>query len=252
MEALVRWRHPQRGLIMPDDFLHLAEEQGYLTFIDELVLRHACFDAVEIMQRTGKSIRVNVNISPHGLLSGRLLDIAQTSLRDSGLPAGALELEITEHSRIADERGARLIVSALGSVGVGIAIDDFGTGYNSLSWLKYSALTTLKIDRSFVSDLETDMHSKAICLNVLRTAADLNLRAVAEGVEGEAQAGHLARWGCNELQGDLFGRAIPKGEFVEKLAHDIPLPSSVETVALAQVAAHPPPRDHAGRVFDAA
>ncbi len=209
VEALIRWRHPERGLIPPLKFIPVAEETGVIEAIGTWVLEEACRQMAE-WRRAGFGLKyVAVNLSAHQLRSPDLVGLVQGAIARFGLAPGQLELEITESVAMEDPERAIGILRALRESGVELAIDDFGTGYSSLAYLKLLPIHTLKLDRAFVRDIETDENDAAISAATIALAKNLGLRVVAEGVETEAQREFLSRHACNLLQGYLFGKPEP-------------------------------------------
>ncbi len=209
VEALIRWRHPERGLIPPLKFIPVAEETGVIEAIGTWVLEEACRQMAE-WRRAGFDLKyVAVNLSAHQLRSPDLVGLAQGAIARFGLAPGQLELEITESVAMEDPERAIGILRSLRESGVELAIDDFGTGYSSLAYLKMLPIHTLKLDRAFVRDIETDENDAAISAATIALAKNLGLRVVAEGVETEAQRDFLSRHACNLLQGYLFGKPEP-------------------------------------------
>jgi diguanylate cyclase (GGDEF)-like protein len=208
-EALVRWRHPQRGLVPPLDFIGLAEESGSILDIGEFVLEEAVRQAVT-WSRDG-DLHMAVNVSPRQLLDTGFPAFVQRTLSENGLPASRLTLEVTEGVLVADHRLVAGQLERLRGLGVQI-IDDFGTGYSSLSYLRRLPADVLKIDRSFVSDLHGDPTAVALVAAILDLAASLGLSVIAEGVENGEQAAALTLLGCPEAQGYLYARPQPASE----------------------------------------
>ncbi|MEX0682777.1 MAG: EAL domain-containing protein [Dehalococcoidia bacterium] len=215
-EALIRWQHPVRGLVNPIEFIPIAEDTGLILPIGAWVLRTACAQAA-IWERQWPGFRMSVNISARQLLQREFVSIVSDALWNSGLSAGALELEITETVAMANPERTAHILSALQSMGIHSVIDDFGTGYSSLSHLKCLPLFKLKIDRSFVKDLPDDVNDAAIASATIAMAHSLNLIVTAEGVETEAQLDLLSDRGCDEYQGYLLSRPCPADEFTRLL-----------------------------------
>ncbi|HZE52959.1 MAG TPA: EAL domain-containing protein [Bradyrhizobium sp.] len=204
-EALLRWRHPERGMISPAEFIPVAEDTGLIVELGEWVLRTACAEAASWPDH----VRLAVNVSPVQLKCPTLgLKIA-SALAASDLPASRLELEITEAVLIRDDEAALAILHQLRTIGVRIALDDFGTGYSSLSYLKRFPFDKIKIDRSFVSDIAEIDGSSAIVQAVVNIAASRNMTTTAEGVETQQQKERLRALGCTEMQGYLFSAAKP-------------------------------------------
>jgi diguanylate cyclase (GGDEF)-like protein/PAS domain S-box-containing protein len=207
-EALLRWRHPERGMISPAEFIPIAEDAGLIDEIGDWVLRTACAEAATWPDH----IRIAVNVSPIQLKCQTLAIRIARALATSGLRPDRLELEITEAVLIRDDEAALAILHQLRSIGVRIALDDFGTGYSSLSYLKRFPFDKIKIDRCFVSDLNDTDGSSSIVRAVVNIAAALNMTTVAEGVETGDQRELLSRLGCTEMQGYLFSAPKPAAE----------------------------------------
>ncbi len=214
-EALVRWRHPERGLLLPSAFIPLAEESGLITAVDRWVLRHACSDAVQV---AGGEAKVWVNMSLASLTELNIVEHVQTCLTTAGLPATSLGLELTERAVGEGGEQMRTVVQQLRDLGVELAVDDFGTGYSSLSSLIERPVDVLKIDRSFVSALPTPT-SAAVVRAIVAMAAALGLDTVAEGVEEETQLTALRELGCDRVQGFLLARPMDLAGLIEYYAH---------------------------------
>ncbi|GAB2511637.1 sensor domain-containing protein [Lysobacter humi (ex Lee et al. 2017)] len=208
LEALVRWEHPRRGLLAPAEFIAVCEESGLIVELGRRVLREAARHHRELAARGLGHVRISVNVSARQFVHGLLEDVADVVERYA-LPAGALELELTESVIVDDPERAAQVMAALARLGVTLAIDDFGVGYSSLSYLKRLPIHRLKIDRSFVSDLESDASDRSICEAVIALARTLRLGVVAEGVESTFQRDWLCSSGAGELQGYLFARPLP-------------------------------------------
>jgi diguanylate cyclase (GGDEF)-like protein/PAS domain S-box-containing protein len=217
-EALMRWDHPQRGAVSPTDFIPLAEESGLIVTLGEWILLEAASAAQQWMGIGEESVRVSVNLSPRQLLAGGLVSAITKALVRSKLPAQLLELEVTENVAMIRGAGVTRAFEELRALGVGIAIDDFGMGYSSLDYLRRYPIGTLKIDRSFVGEVEVDNHSRAIAKTVVVLAKTLGLNVVAEGVETQHQLDFLVDCGCVEAQGYLLGMPMPAEEFAQLLA----------------------------------
>lgn len=212
-EALVRWAHPQRGLVMPGAFIGLAESAGLIDAIGRLVLEGTCRQLAR-WQRDGVAVaRVSVNVSPQQLASGRLPALVRALLDRHGLPGHMLELEVTESLLVGATCDAAAQLAQVRAWGVTIAMDDFGTGYSSMSVLRQLPIDVMKVDRSFVTDVCDDRGALAVTSAIVALAKSMSLHLVAEGVETEAQAALLARLGCDELQGFLYSRAVPAEQF---------------------------------------
>jgi diguanylate cyclase (GGDEF)-like protein len=204
-EALLRWKHPTRGDISPNVFIPLAERDGLIEEIGEWVLIEACKEAAS----WDFPRKIAVNVSPRQLANDEFPNIVKRALSLASLPASRLEIEITESGIIADKDQALKIVSELRQIGVSIAMDDYGTGYSSLSTLKVFPFSKVKIDKAFISGIETDSHAEAIVRSTLSLCRELNVDVVAEGVETAAQRDMLAQMGCGIAQGFLYGYPMP-------------------------------------------
>jgi polar amino acid transport system substrate-binding protein len=209
-EALVRWQRPEHGLMMPGEFIPLAEETGVIDDIGAWVLREACRTAVSWPSHDGEPTRVRVNLAPRQLARADLVSYVELVLTETGLVPDALCLEITETALVDETGHARDVLERLAMLGVRIAVDDFGTGWSSLGYLKRLPVDELKIDRSFVDGLGSDAEDTAIVTAVVSMAQALGLAVVAEGVETETQRDELVRLGCRLAQGFLFGRPEPE------------------------------------------
>jgi diguanylate cyclase (GGDEF)-like protein/PAS domain S-box-containing protein len=218
IEALLRWRHPQRGIIFPDEFIHVAEERGLILSIGEWVLRQACLDVRRFHERGMPHFRVAVNLSARQFRDPSLGSAVDSALRDSGIPASTLELEITETMAMENVHLTMSTLEQFRRAGVNIAIDDFGTGHSSLSYLKRFPIDALKIDRSFVSDLPDSFEDAAIVSSVIQLANGLGMRVVAEGVETSEQLDFLREAGCREVQGFYFSYPAPIEELLTLIA----------------------------------
>jgi EAL domain-containing protein (putative c-di-GMP-specific phosphodiesterase class I) len=220
IEALVRWEHPQRGLVPPAEFIPVAEETGLIAPLGEWVMREACRQVRiwqdEFPQPTG--LGISVNFSGRQLAQRNIVDVVSRILDEAGLPAGSLTLEITESVLMSDARQAVEVVRALAALGVRFSIDDFGTGYSSLAYLKRFSAHVLKIDRSFIDGLGRDAQDTAIVGATIALAQALGMETVAEGVEDPNQLGFLRRLGCSRAQGYYFSRPVPPEEIPPLLA----------------------------------
>ena len=209
-EALVRWPHPHRGMISPAEFIPVAEETGLINALGGLMLRRACMDAA----LWPGDVRVAVNLSPLQFRVGNLLSVVMDALKQSGLPAKRLELEITETLLLEKSSQVLATLHALRALGVRISMDDFGTGYSSLSYLRSFPFDKIKIDQSFVRDLAANRDAQAIVRSIISLGVGLGVTIAAEGVETEAELNCLRTEGCHEAQGFLFSRARPNAEIV--------------------------------------
>ncbi|ODA66487.1 Cyclic di-GMP phosphodiesterase Gmr [Methyloligella halotolerans] len=211
-EALLRWNHPERGLLPPGAFLEVLSGKPTAADVGEWILRQACLQAVE-WRRRSPGFRIGVNLFAAQFRSGRLLTSVQNALAESGLPPEALELELVETVLLLNDDRTLTLLRELRRLGVGLAFDDYGTGYASLSLLKRYPVTRLKIDQSFVHDLTVDEEDAAVVKAVIYLGKSFGLDVIAEGVETEAQRLTLDAAGCQEAQGFLFGRPMPAAEF---------------------------------------
>ncbi len=212
-EALVRWPHPERGMISPAEFIPVAEETGLINPLGGLMLRRACMDAAQWPD----DVRVAVNLSPLQFRVGNLLSLVTDALKHSGLPARRLELEITETLLLEKSSQVLATLHALRALGVRISMDDFGTGYSSLSYLRSFPFDKIKIDQSFVRGLGANRDAQAIVRSIISLGMGLGVTITAEGVETEAELSCLRAEGCHEGQGFLFSRARPNAEIVSLL-----------------------------------
>ncbi|HEY5093866.1 MAG TPA: EAL domain-containing protein [Candidatus Eremiobacteraceae bacterium] len=212
-EALLRWNHPEHGLVMPADFIPLAEETGLIVPIGEWVLNCACAQARAWDANGHDPLRMMVNISARQFQERNLGEVIDRALAASGLPANRLELEITESVVMRDTEETIRSLKSLKAKGLRLSVDDFGTGYSSLGYLKLFPVDTLKIDRSFVRDISVDAFDEAIAAAIVGLARSLRLHVIAEGVETQTQLAFLRRVGCDEMQGYLFSKAVPASEF---------------------------------------
>jgi diguanylate cyclase (GGDEF)-like protein/PAS domain S-box-containing protein len=225
MEALLRWQHPQRGLLLPGTFITLAEDSGLILPIGQWVLAAACRQ-ISAWRTAGLHVpRCAINLSARQFVTDNLVEDVAAALAAHGLPSCALEVEITESVLMADPLRANRTLQGLHAMGVHIAIDDFGTGYSSLAYLKRFPAQTVKIDRSFVSGLPLDRDDAAITQAVIAMAHSLGLRVVAEGVETQAQVDFLRRAACDEIQGYLIGRPMAAAQLGERLRRQ-PVPAA--------------------------
>jgi diguanylate cyclase (GGDEF)-like protein len=225
-EALVRWQHPTRGLVPPGAFIPIAEESGLIVEIGAWILRAACREAASWPDE----LSVAVNLSPVQFRQSDLFTLIHSALVETGLSGNRLELEITEGVLIADSAAALNVLRHAKALGVRIAMDDFGTGYSSLSYLQSFPFDKIKIDRSFISNVDSNPHSAAIVRGVLGLAHGLHLPVLAEGVETHQQLAFLKKEGCEEVQGYLMGRPRPIEEYAEWIGGGA-LPRVSEAVA---------------------
>jgi EAL domain-containing protein (putative c-di-GMP-specific phosphodiesterase class I) len=209
LEALLRWRHPRRGLVPPAQFIPLAEATGLITALDEWALRTAC-DQAKAWQAMGLAgLRIAVNLSSYQFLRAALPERIAQILVETGLDSTCLTLELTESLLIQDVEQAVIISRQLKEMGIQLAIDDFGIGYSSLNYLKRFPIDCLKIDRSFVNDITTDPDDAMIAAAIIAIAHSLQLSVIAEGVETAEQLSFLRAQGCDAMQGYYFSRPLP-------------------------------------------
>ncbi len=233
MEALVRWRHPVRGLVPPNDFIPVTEQTGLIIPLGEWVMRAACMQAKKWFERSGDALHVAVNISAKQLLQKGFITTVEKALADSGLRPDLLELEITESTLMEFAKGTLDLLRRLRELGVRLSIDDFGTGYSSLAYLKRFPINTIKIDRAFVRDIPNDADDMAITGAMIQLAHSLRLDVVAEGVETQAQRDFLQERGCDLMQGYLLSPPVPADAFEKKfLALPAVVVSELETANL--------------------
>jgi diguanylate cyclase (GGDEF)-like protein len=217
IEALIRWHHPQRGLVPPVQFIPIAEECGFIVPIGQWVLREACHRARAWQDAGLRPMRIAVNVSAAELRAGEFVAGVNDILTETGLDPRYLELELTETFLMQDSKATVTVLKALKGMGVQLALDDFGTGYSSLSYLKRFPIDILKIDQSFVRDLTTDADDASIVTAVINMGKSLHMGVVAEGVETREQLAFLREQGCPEGQGYYFSRPVLAEEFPQLL-----------------------------------
>ncbi|CAM4350001.1 diguanylate cyclase (GGDEF)-like protein/PAS domain S-box-containing protein [Paenibacillus endophyticus] len=217
VEALLRWNHPDWGLVSPAEFIPIAEETGLIVPIGEWVLREACMQNKRWQRMGLPPITVSVNFSVQQLLRHNILQTIDQIVKESGLSPDRLEIEITESSFISNEKVVTDLLLELRKRNIKVSLDDFGTGYSSLYLLKRLALHTIKIDRSFVEEMLTGSHNKSIIECIIRLAGELNMQVVAEGVENKAQFECLRQMRCDEIQGFYFSRPVEPDSIVQLL-----------------------------------
>jgi EAL domain-containing protein (putative c-di-GMP-specific phosphodiesterase class I) len=209
MEALVRWQHPELGLLAPTEFIQLAEESGLIMELGEWVLREACRQDVEWHDQGMHGLRMAVNLSGYQLQHTRLMDLVRTILVETGMPGDCLEFEITESVIMQNPDYAVSVLNDITALGIHISVDDFGTGYSSLAHLKRFTVNTLKIDKSFMRDVEKSTTDAAIATAIIAMGSSLKLKVIAEGVETEEQMEFLRENNCDQVQGFLFSKPVP-------------------------------------------
>jgi len=227
VEALVRWDHPTRGLLYPDDFLSLVENSGLMPTLTRVVLTIA-LDQAATWHAQSRPLTVAVNLSASSLVDAELPRQVASMLAARDLPAGALQLEITEDFLMADRDRARAILTRLRHSGVQISVDDFGSGYSSLGYLRDLPIDELKLDRSFISPLTQDERTAALVASTIDLAHSLGLRMVAEGVESHLAYSKLARLGCDQAQGFWMSRPVPAAELDLWLSNRHPIDRDID------------------------
>ena len=227
VEALVRWRHPVRGIVPPVDFIAVAEECGLIGAVGDFVLERSCRDFMDWRARLGRGAPrlIAVNLSRAQLGQPGWIDTVRRILRDSGMPPEALQLEVTE-SLAAQDHDTQARLHELKALGIQLALDDFGTGYSSLSSLHLLPVDTVKIDRSFVSQADTSAHHRVLIEATVKVAQSLGMKTVAEGIETASQADVVRALRCAKGQGYFYSRPLPSAELLAWLAgHEEALPA---------------------------
>jgi EAL domain-containing protein (putative c-di-GMP-specific phosphodiesterase class I) len=221
-EALIRWVHPERGLMLPNDFVPIAEDCGLIVPIGQWVVREACRQTRAWIDEGLRPMAVAVNISAVEFRDPHFLENVRTALKDSRLDARYLELELTESSLMQHIESSSRVLQALKEMGVQVAIDDFGTGYSSLSYLRQFPIDALKVDQSFVHEISADPVGTSIVCAVVSMGRSLGHRVIAEGVETREQLAFLQAQRCGEGQGYYFSRPLVAEQFVRLLETGLP------------------------------
>ncbi len=217
MEALLRWNHPERGLLLPGEFVGMAEETGLIVPIGEWVLRTACAESRRWQDEVGRPVRIAVNLSAVQFRADNLVPMIRSVLRETELAPELLDLEMTE-STLMDSTDATVVrLNEIKAAGINVSIDDFGTGYSSMSYLKRFPVSALKIDKSFLCGLPQDAENVAILRAIIAMAHGLKIGVIAEGVETPDQAALVRAFGCDDLQGFHFGRPVPPDQALAML-----------------------------------
>ena len=216
IEALIRWQHPERGLLLPNEFVGVAQDSGLMTRLDERSLRAASAQCVAWQRAHSPSLRLSVNFATNALLDRGLPQRVESTLRSSGLAPASLVVEITEQHAVQDLPSTQRALRELKTLGVQIAVDDFGTGHSSLAYLSQFPIDVVKIDRAFVAGIGRTPEDSAIVVAIVSMARGLGLKVIAEGVETEEQLAFLKALRCDEFQGYLFSKPVPPDE-LEKL-----------------------------------
>ena len=218
VEALLRWNHPELGLVSPGQFIPLAEETGLIVPIGRWVLKEACAQNMAWQRRGLRPVTMAVNLSPRQFADAHLLHDVDEALLASGMSPVLLQLEVTESMVMRNVSRAIKVLDAVQSRGIRLAIDDFGTGYSSMSLMKQFPIDTIKIDRSFVRDLPNDSEDQAIAQAIISMGKALGMTVIAEGVETVEQQTFLRNHACDEMQGFLFSKPLPPRQMADLLA----------------------------------
>ncbi len=221
-EALVRWQHPQRGMISPAQFIPAAEETGLIVPLTDVVVNLVCEQLARWREAGLAAVPISINLDGRSLQSVGLVDRVRAAIARTGIETSQLEFEVTETGLMTNLEGSARVLRELKNLGIKLAIDDFGTGYSSLTYLKRFPLDILKIDRSFIKDLPHDANDAAITAAIVAMGKSLNLELIAEGVETWEQANFLATLGCHAIQGFLFGKPVPAQDFAKLLGSGVP------------------------------
>lgn len=217
MEALIRWKHPEKGFISPVVFIPVAEETGMILQIGEWVIREACRQCVEWIHSGYRPVKISVNLSAKQLKEEKLNGMLAKILVETGMPVKYLGIELTESAIIGEPELALLRLNKIKEIGLQLSLDDFGTGYSSLSYLKRFPIDTLKIDQAFVRDIKTDHEAAALVKAIISMAHSLDMDVVAEGVESQDQLEYLGACSCDTIQGFLFSKPVPAKEVEDML-----------------------------------
>jgi polar amino acid transport system substrate-binding protein len=222
VEALIRWQHPDLGLLYPGHFISIAEEAGLIAPITRWVMSSVCQQLAQWHDQASKSIVASVNVSASDIHKPDFIDTVKQILHSTGVKPHFLELELTEATFVQSPDDVARALAELKGMGIRIAVDDFGTGYSSLGYLKNLPIDVLKIDQSFVQDITTDNYTAAITRAVITLAHSLNLLVVAEGVETREQLDVLQEWGCDEIQGYFIGQPVPAEQLFDSIGYGLP------------------------------
>ncbi|WP_242853148.1 putative bifunctional diguanylate cyclase/phosphodiesterase [Pseudobacteroides cellulosolvens] len=215
IEALLRWNHPERGLISPTQFIPIAEQSGLIIPIGQWVLREACRQNKKWQDEGFQKVRIAVNLSARQFYSESLTEEIRTILEETELTPQYLELKITEGFMIKDPDYVNTVINGIRAMGVTVSIDDFGTGYSSLSQLRNFSVNVVKIDRSFVQNIGTDRNNISIVRAIIELAHGMNLKVVAEGIETETERKLLQQHNCDEMQGYFFAKPMDSDRFAQ-------------------------------------
>lgn len=220
LEALIRWNHPELGMIIPDRFIPLAEETGLIIPIGEWVIRECCLQISAWKAKGYQPLPVSINVSPMQLKRQNFSEVVQQIIEETGVDSSLFELEVTETAIMQDTGFTTLTLQRFKEMGITICIDDFGTGYSSLSQLKRFPIDTLKIDKSFIVNIEKNTDDQSIVLAIISMAHSLGLKVVAEGVETRSQLSLLCEQGCQEMQGFYFSKPLPSEQIEQMMMED--------------------------------
>jgi predicted signal transduction protein with EAL and GGDEF domain len=223
VEALVRWNHPDRGLVSPGEFIPVAEESGAILLIGERVLRLACAEAAQWNARSERRLSVSVNLAPRQVTSPGMAAMVADVLLETGLDPALLTLEITEGVLVTESEATAQTLLDLKALGLRLVLDDFGTGYSSLAYLRRFPIDGLKIDRRFIAAMDTSTQDRTIVEAIIKMAAGLQIGVVAEGVETIEQAESLVRLGCVHAQGFYYARPLPPDDVAELFDRSLPV-----------------------------
>ncbi len=231
VEALLRWNHPELGMVFPGEFIPLLEELGLMVKVGTRVLSLACSQNVAWQKQGLPPVRVAVNVSAQQFYRGDIVNTVKTVLNETGMDSQWLELELTESMTLDDSEGSIAIMQKLKQVGVSLSLDDFGTGWSSLSYLRRFPLDHIKIDKSFLRDIDLNSSSEAVVRSILNLGRSLGLSCIAEGVETHEQLSYLQTQKCAEMQGFLYSKAVPAGECAELMSAAMsPEPAAVTSL----------------------
>ena len=224
LEALLRWQHPELGLVPPDKFIRIAENSGLILPIGEWVLRTACSQVRKWQDEGLPNVSVAVNVSAIQFRQEDFCELVRRVLHETGLAPQCLELELTESLLLADANVTLSVLQELKAMGLTLAIDDFGTGYSSFNYLRQFRVSKLKIDRTFIRDLTANSDDAAITTAIISMGKSLNIKVIAEGVENETQVAFLRAHQCDEIQGYYFSRPLAVDDVADKLRDQPPEP----------------------------
>ncbi len=234
VEALLRWRHNELGQVSPSEFVPLLEDLELMTEVGTWVLRTACLQSVAWQNEGLPPVRVAVNVSAQQFYRANIVDTVRTVLHETGMNPRLLELELTESLTLDDSETSIRIMQELKQLGISLSLDDFGTGWSSLSYLRRFPLDRLKIDRSFLRDIESQPSAEAVVRSILNLGRNLGLCCVAEGVETQGQLAYLNNQKCGEMQGFLFSSALPAKECAQLIRSDMPIPVPIHVAYAGQ------------------